>query len=237
VHRVLEGGRHARHEVAEALGVGVHGRLARQQHPERGRHAEHVRARRDRPSDDLRRHEAGRADGGGALAARPALAGDAEVHQHHSVASQDQVLRLHVAVDDVLLVDIGERLTGLPRVVDGLPDGQPGRTPLGQHLGQARAIHQLHHEEVVALVFEVVEHVHDARVVERGQQASLDLETARRRLLEQALQRHLVPVFEVPRAIDRAHRAARDGRHDLVGAAAHGHKYEPGRYRGASCPS
>ena len=51
------------------------------------------------------------------------LARDTEVHEHHPVAPEDQVLRLHVAVDHVLLVHVGQRLARLPRVADGLRDG------------------------------------------------------------------------------------------------------------------
>ena len=43
------------------------------------------------------------------------LARDAEVHEHDAAAAVDQVLRLHVAVDDLLLVHVLERLAGVRR--------------------------------------------------------------------------------------------------------------------------
>ena len=54
------------------------------------------------------------------------LAGDAEVHEHDPVLAQDQVVGLDVAVDDVLLVHVMQRLARLARVLDHVGHRQAG---------------------------------------------------------------------------------------------------------------
>ena len=102
--------------------VGVHGRPARDQRPQRGGDAEHVGARRHvAAGEHLGGHEAGRPDSDRALLLDLVeQARDPEVDEHDSALAQDQVLRLDVAVDDLLVVHVLERLARLPDVLDRL---------------------------------------------------------------------------------------------------------------------
>ena len=60
---------------------------------------------------------------------RVQLPRDAEVHEHDPGFAEDQVARLHVPVQDLLVVYVLKRLAGLDRVLDRLVDRQPGRRP------------------------------------------------------------------------------------------------------------
>src|SRR5690349_23640311 len=50
---------------------------------------------------------------------------DAEVDQHDALAAEDHVLRLDVAVHDLLAVHVRERLARVARVLDRVADDQP----------------------------------------------------------------------------------------------------------------
>ena len=203
--------------------VGIGRRRAGDQRHQRDREAEDVGALGDAAAaEDLGRHEARRADGDRPVARLAQLARDAEVDEHDAAVGHDQVLRLDVAVDDVLLVDVVQRLARLAAPLDDLVDRQPGRALGREAVVEALALDQLHDDVVVAGVAEVVDDAHDARVVELGQQPRLDLEARDVRRVEQALDGDEAPGLAVERAVDRAHRAARDGALDRVMAAHHG---------------
>ena len=95
---------------------------------QRDREAEDVGALGDRAAaEDLGRHVARRADGDRPVARLAELARDAEVDEHDAAVGHDQVLRLDVAVDDVLLVDVVQGLARLAAPLDDLVDRQPRR--------------------------------------------------------------------------------------------------------------
>ena len=88
----------------------------------------------------------------------------------------DQVLRLDVAVDDLLLVHVLERLARVPDVLHRLLQRQARVAALLEHGAEVGALDELHDQVLAGLVLEVLEHAHDARVAQDGQQAGLDLE-------------------------------------------------------------
>ena len=65
------------------------------------------------------------------------LARDAEDHEHHAAIGHDVVLWLDVAVDDVLLVDVVQRLARLAAPLDDVVDRQPRRALGGEPIVQA----------------------------------------------------------------------------------------------------
>jgi hypothetical protein len=147
---------------------------------------------------------------------------DAEVDEHDPGLGQDHVLRLDVAVHDLLVVHVLERLAGVARVLDRLLDRQPrvaAQLDLGAEVG---AVDELHHDVEPLLVARVVDHLDHARVAEAGEQPRLDLEAGGVLDVEQPLDRHLEPGLAVERAVDGAHRPARDRRDDLVAAREQG---------------
>ena len=235
LHARAQGGVERRRDVGVASdqrrAVGVGRRRARDQRHQRDREAEDVRALGDpAAAEDLRRHEARRADGDRPVARLAQLARDAEVDEHDAAVGHDEVLRLHVAVDDVLLVDVVQGLARLAAPLDDVLHRQPRRALGREPIVQALALDQLHDDVVVAGVAEVVDDAHDARVVELGQQPRLDLEARDVRRVQQALDRDEAAGLAVEGAMDRAHRAAGDGGLDRVMAAHHGSRIA-GRHR------
>ena len=91
------------------------------QRPQRRAQPVDVAARRSRAAGQhLGCREPRRAQAAGRRpVARPDVARDAEVDQDDSVVGHDQVRRLDVAMDDLLRVDVRQRLAGLGRVLDG----------------------------------------------------------------------------------------------------------------------
>ena len=148
----------------------------------------------------------------------------AEVHERDPALAEDEVLRLHVAVDDLLLVHVLERLCGLADVVDRVLDGQARPPVLLEHPAQVGALHELHHEVLAGVVEEVVDDPHDPRVPELGEQARLDLEAGRMAHVHKPLDGHLAALALVRSAIDGAHCAARYRAQNLVAAL----QLEPG---------
>ena len=126
----------------------------------------------------------------------------------------DQVLRLHVPVHHLLLVDVLERVRGPAGDLQDLVERQAGIAALVQDLSEVRPAHQLHDEIEVAQVPEVVDHPHDARMTQPGEQARLDLEARGLTQVRQALDRDLAVAR--PRAEDRAHGTAGDRLDQLV---------------------
>jgi hypothetical protein len=54
------------------------------------------------------------------------LACDSEIDEYYAALAEDQVAWLDVAVDDLLVVDVLQRLAGLARMLDRLLDRQAG---------------------------------------------------------------------------------------------------------------
>jgi len=131
-------------------------------------------------TDLLGRHVGGRADdgvGAGQAAGVDQQLGDAEVHHLDLADAGDgDVVRLEVAVDDVVGVggaDRGEELLGY---VERLVDSHPALVL--EDRAERLALDELHHdEERLPVLVEVVD-AHDARVVQRGDGRGLALEAA-----------------------------------------------------------
>ena len=130
---------------------------------------------------------------------------------------EHEVLRLDVAVDRLLVVDVAQRLRGLERVADDVPLRQPRIAVAPQHVREIIALDPLHHQVAPAGVLDHAEHLDHARVVEPAQQPALDLEAGRVALVEQPLGRHAAPV-RVGGLVDAAHRSLRDRRSKQISA-------------------
>src|SRR5439155_10239339 len=87
---------------------------------------------------------------------------------------QDDVLRLHVAVDEALLVREGEPARDLDRDLERAPDGQPSL--LVDDLLERPALDELEDDELAALVLAPVEDGDDVRVRERRDRPRLAAE-------------------------------------------------------------
>ena len=103
---------------------------------------------------------------------------DAEVHDFHVAVGLDHdVLRLHVAVDDVLVMRDGKRLAYLAADLGDLAliDGaalQNGALQIG-------AAHVFHDNEVRAVIVAPVVHVHDVGALQVGRRCGFLLEARR----------------------------------------------------------
>src|SRR3712207_4932338 len=98
---------------------------------------------------------------------------------------------------------------------DALPiyrllEGQARIAPALEELTEIDALDELHHQVLAALVVEVVDHLHHAGVVERGEQARLDVEARGVAPVGEPLERDVASVLGVVAAVDRAHGPARD---------------------------
>ena len=178
VSAARELGRQARRELVELEDVAVARRGADQQRPERGREAEDVAGGgHGAAGEDLGRHVARRADRDRSLVLLGAeRAGDAEVHQDHAVVAEDHVLRLDVAVHDLLAVHVGQRLAPVADVLDRVPEREARIAAALEDRAQVHAVDEVHDDVETLVVAGVIEHLHDARVAQAGQQARLDLE-------------------------------------------------------------
>ena len=143
---------------------------------------------------------------------------------------------LEVAVDDALLVGFPERLGDLPRIGEGLVDGN---RPALQPLGEVLAGNELHRQEVGGRAvgqrraLEAVD-VGDVGVVERGEQFRFALEARQalgilRQLSRQHLDRHLAAELRVGGAVHLAHAAGAERCRDLV-------RTQAAARREAQCP-
>jgi hypothetical protein len=90
---------------------------------------------------------------------------------------------------------------------------------------QALALDELHDDEVVALVAEVVDDADDARMVELREHPRLDLEARDVRRVQEALDRNEPTGLPIQGPVDGAHGAARDGGLHLVVARQHGPRF------------
>ena len=184
--------RQARGELVELEHVAVARRRADQQRPQRRGEAEDVAGGADGAAgEDLGRHVARRADRDRALVLLLGAerAGDAEVHEHDAVVAQDHVLRLDVAVHDLLAVHVGQRLAAVADVLDRVADREPRVAAALEDRAQVHAVDEVHDDVEALVVARVVEHLDHARVAQAGQQARLDLEAGGVTDVQQALDR------------------------------------------------
>ena len=139
---------------------------------------------------------------------------------HQSVAREEDVLRLEVAVDDAALVRRGEAAGELPGVVDGLARRQ--RAVLAKARAQRLALEELRDDvALIALAAEVVDG-QDVRMIEHPRGARLLLETPQgvgivREAARQHLHRDVAAEARVVRAIDLAHPPGPDCIDDAIG--------------------
>ena len=204
--------------------VGAHEQLVRDQ-PE----GIEVSAVRDGlTAQHLRGHVGHRA---GALAVacldRVAIDRQAKVQDLHLIGDHDDVLRLEVAMDDPVAVQVGERPERLHEQID--LHGE--RLALPRLDDRQRILLQVHGEERHTILVEaVVEHAHDVGVPERSKEAELLREHEPRRTEGRdlaapgvpephSLERHHPSGQAVQSAIHRAHAAAAEFVDELVARA------------------
>jgi hypothetical protein len=123
---------------------------------------------------------------------RGARPGDPEVGDLEPLATDEDVVRLDVAVDDPVTVREAERVENLERVRDRLRDGE--RAAGEDELLEAAALDHLHGDVVRALCFAAVVDRDDVRVRER---------CGRLRLAPEALDEELVVRVAVVEDLDR----------------------------------
>ena len=133
------------------------------------------------------------------------------------------VLGLDVAVDDVLLVDVVQRLGDLEHDLARLADAEPLLAE--QHAVERLALDELHHHEHAdLLVLAEVDDGRDARVAHRRGEPRLAIEQLARLvglgdLVRDDLQRERARQVGVGDLVDLAHPALADALDDLVAAA------------------
>ena len=213
MRRILEhelGQQHARLVTAE-------GGLARQALVGYAAEREDIRAPVDHAGavDRLGRQVAGRTHQiarAGQAPARVHQASNAEVEQLELVdptIDEKEIMRLDVAVNDVMGMGIGQRLGGLLEQHDGVGQGwRLARQPLRQIL----ALEPLHHQVALVAHHTVRQVAHDGRVLERGQDVALLHEALTVAVLTgaQHLHAHLHVRNHVARSVDLAHPAGRN---------------------------
>jgi hypothetical protein len=174
----------------------------------------------------LGRHVVGRAEGrAGARrrffrrAERRLHLADAEVEHLHearvpAAPREEDVLRLQIAVHDLLGVHRLERFADLRHHVDDVGDRQ--RAARADLRGEVVALEQLEHHEHRAVVGGAeVEHLDDVLVADRRRRERLATETrddvrVTGVVRVEQLHRHALPDAEVLRFVDRAHSACRE---------------------------
>ena len=207
---------------------------------ERRAEAPHVGARVDLVAAALRllgRHELRRTDGhagaGGLGAAVHAVTAEAlhasepEVEQLHApVVAEEDVVRLHVAMDDALVVRGAERVEGLVGDLEDLVDGQRAAEANPSRL-DVLSLEEIEHQEGAAVLGDtVVLDVHDAVVTHGVRDVAFAKEPCARALVTrelrvQHLDRDLVAVA-MRRGVDRGHAARADAGVDVPLAVDHG---------------
>ena len=231
VEDALERGREIRPACRERRQRGVHlvvedlpqvlageGRRADEERPRREAQGVHVRPHVDLLAAALFRAHVGRRPRHDAFLALHDVAGDrfreAEVGDlHAAVRTHEDVRRLHVAVDDPLVVGRGEAGGGLDEDVEAFH--QADRAVLVDELIEAVAADVLHREEAVAAVAAHVVDVGEVRVVDSRRRARLleeavDAHGDRRLARAQHLHRHRAIQALIVGAVHRAHGALPD---------------------------
>ena len=135
--------------------------------------------------------------------------GEAEVHEPAAVRGEEEVRRLHVAVDDTGVVQGGEPLEEVEDELDGLARRhRPAPQPRGERL----AGKELHHDERLAVVLADLVDRAQIRVAHARRRARLPQEASSRRVVRalQHLQRDLAPQLPVLREVHAAHAALAD---------------------------
>ena len=211
--------------VENGLRLARERRLARQALVENGPERVDVGPSVERVGRDLLRGQVGdRADERPRL--RQAVVGGrvGEPEVHHAdpdvsalLAGDHDVLGLDVAVNDAAGVAVLERLGGLDRDVEHFSQAQRA---VPEHVSQARAHDERHHEEVGPFVATDVVDRNDAGVIHLRDDLRLALEPllgVRRQLAgSDELDRDVAVQARVARPVDDTHPAAADFRHDLV---------------------
>ncbi len=192
-----------------------------------------VGRRRDLVAQDLLRRRVGRRERSEGGLRLPVVASERvvedlrqpEVHElGFAFGGDEHIRRLDVAVHDQLAVRVGHRAADLQEE----RDARPRIEAVSRGIGDERlAGHVLHHEEGFAVGGDAaIEQPRDVRVRERRQDlalaAKVGFEIGRRHGAPDHLQRDVVAVLPVgaPREEHRAHAAAAELPHDLVGAHA-----------------
>jgi hypothetical protein len=142
-------------------------------------------------------------------------------HLDHALWRQQQILRLHVAVDQAALEGVLQPQRRLPGVGAGQVNGQ--RAFLLDQPAEVGPLDEFHDEEVGAAGLVRVVGVDDVRVVELGGGADLAVETPHRvgvaqPLLADQLQRHHAAELPVAGLEHLAHAALAETIHEDVGA-------------------
>ena len=157
----------------------------------------------------------------GGLRKRGHLTREAEVeHLDASVGDEKHVLGLDIAVDDALVVRRSERAGHLRGDVGGLARRELAAAKPGP---QRLAFDQLHDDVALSAVGANVEDVDDVGMIQRANGAGLTLESGERGGIAaqgcwQNLDGDVATEARVTSAIDLAHPARADHRHDFVRA-------------------
>jgi hypothetical protein len=168
--------------------------------------------------------------------------GDSEIENlDATVAGDEHVLRLEVAVDDALVMRGGQTARELRGVLDCLPYGErPSAKPLAQRL----AVEELRHEVADAAVGADVEHREDIWVIERRCRACFLLESPQAIGVDPGRRgEHFEGDVAIEPRIagteDLAHTAGADRAHDLIGPESRscGDAHEKGRTGSPGAPS
>ena len=102
-------------------------------------------------------------------------AGDAEVgHLRPAVSVEQDVLRLHVAVDQPVVVGESQGACNLGRHLERIGDVEPA--PSHDELLEVLAVDVLEDDVLPAFLLAAVDHGHDIRMLELGDRARLPLE-------------------------------------------------------------
>jgi hypothetical protein len=150
------------------------------------------------------------------------IARDAEVQEQRSVVRRDaDVARLHVAVDDAVLVRALQRASEVARPSQRAFDADraPLRHRVGEHLVQRAARHELHRDEADASLLADRVDADDVRMAEPSERERLAPQPrlGRRRVAQlrtQHLERDLAPQRLLLGQVDGAHAALVETAHD-----------------------
>jgi hypothetical protein len=145
---------------------------------------------------------------------------EAEVEDlHPPLASDHDVRRLQIAMNDAALVRGREGVGEGDRQIEDVPEREPARD---DQLIEAAALHELHRQKPDAAALFRREEGHDVRMVEASDGPRLALETretvrGRSQVSRKDLDCDLAPQPGVASAVDLAHSPGAEGGDDLVG--------------------